>query len=518
MSDQQQASRKPRSLTATFATAVDWIAAGLLAALLVTGLTCRMFSRFGVAILALLLAHVVYCTIAATLTKGMHPPKAYRRTASALWILLLTLLAIRLFWPDGHTWKPYTFEDDLAAVGGRHAAPDVENAASLYETLWNRFELYAARRKFYDTQSGFPEGQRANGASKAEALTPLNNHLDLIPGLMKACSRELCHFPVQTLPLARAGPKPSRQCTKLKFFSNLLLVAAQRDIESGRLNDGLEKCKCVIQIAKHLFQQSTITHFLAGFCIERDALELVAGLAMANVPGEMDLRPVAECIDLENRWDEDWARIVEAEKLRAKNLCGQLYEVNAQGKIRFTRRFFSRSVSKSPGEVAPAGWKTKIGDTIAPIGLALLIPSSPETTGKIIDDMCQKRYLSADRYATCGVLEKQRKLAQMLRRLCGMRFLARFGWLETLEVSAFDRVYVYHVAKRRNCRILIALRSYRNRHGQWPARLEDIGFLVPAVAFTDPISGRDFRYQLTSDGFKLHKQKVGPRAGYGKRS
>jgi len=181
---------------------------------------------------------------------------------------------------------------------------------------------------------------------------------------MKACSRELCHFPIQALLLAKTGPKLSRQCTKLKFFSNLLLLAAQRDIGNGRLNDGLEKCKCVIQIAKHLFQQSTITHFLAGFCVERDALELVAGLAMGDVPGDMDLRPIAECIDLENRWDEDWTRIVEAEKLRAKNLCDQLYEVNARGKIRFTRRFFSRFVSKSPGGVAPAGWKTKIGDAI----------------------------------------------------------------------------------------------------------------------------------------------------------
>jgi len=518
MIDRQQVNRKPRNLTATFATIVDWIAAGLLASLLLTGLTCRMFSRFGVVILALLLGHVAYCAIAATLTEGTHPPKAYRMGTLAFWVLLLILLTIRLLWPDGHTWKPYRFEDELAAIDARHAVTDVENAANLYETLWNRFELCAARREFYDTQSRFPADQPGSDAGKAEALTPLKDHSDLILSLMKACSRDLCQFPVQALPLAKTEPKLSRQCTKLKFFSNLLLLAAQQDIENGRLNDGLEKCKCVIQIAKHLFQQSTITHFLAGFCVERDALELVAGLAMGDVPGDMDLRPIAECMDLENRLDEDWARIVEAEKLRAKNLCGQLYEVNAQRKIRFTRRFFSKLVSKSPGGVAPAGWKTKIGDTIAPIGLALLIPSSPEATGKIIDDICQKRYLSADRSGTCGVLEKQRRLTQMLRPLRGIRLLTCFPWLETLELSGFDGPYLYQVAKRRRCRILIGLRSYKNRHGHWPAKLEDVESLVPAVTFIDPISGGDFRYQLTKGGFKLDKQKVGPRAGYRKRS
>jgi hypothetical protein len=193
-------------------------------------------------------------------------------------------------------------------------------------------------------------------------------------------------------------------------------------------------------------------------------------------------------------------------------LYGQLYEVNAQGKTRFTRKFFSTFVNKSPGGAATPRWKTKIGDTVAPIGLALLIPSSPETVGKIIDDIYEKRYLSADRYSGYDVFEEKRRLAQMLRPLRGIRFLTHFPCLETLELPGFHRLYMHRVATRRRCRILIGLRKYKNRHGHWPASLKDIESLVPAVAFIDPISGGEFDYQLTNGGFKL-RRKVRTTAG-----
>jgi len=497
MSNRHEVNGKGRSLGAAFGLAVNGIAMGLLAGLLLIGVGCRAFSRFGVVLLGLLLVHIAYCAIARTLTKGRHPPKAYRRCVSGLWILLGAILAVRLLWPDGDAWRPYTFEDEAAGAGAGQRIAGAENAASLYEALWRRLELETARLASRGAQYRFAADQPAHSSGDAEALALLDNWPGLIPALMDASSRDACRFPIPTHPSADADQEFARQHSMFVLCSYLLRVAAERDIENGRADAGIEKCRCVMEMAKHLFQQSTVTHFCAGVAVEGEAFDLVAELTMNDVLSDTNLEAISKCIELENNWDKDWARIVEVEKLRAKNLCGRLYEVNSQGQTRFTRKFFSIFARENAAGIVTAGWKAEMGNRLAPIGLALLIPSSPEKAGKIIDDICQKRYLSADRQSVFeSPEEKQRSLAQMLRSLHGMRFLVHLPWLKSLELWGLDGLYARQVAKRRKCRILIGLRCFKNRHGHWPAKLEEIKSLVPAAAFVDPISGGDFRDQL----------------------
>jgi hypothetical protein len=175
----------------------------------------------------------------------------------------------------------------------RHTIPDVENAANSYEASWNRFELDTVWRKFYDVQGRFPADQPGDTSSDGEALTLLNNCPDLIPSLMKACSKKLCRFPVQAQPFAVTKPELRKQCAKFGFSSDLLVLAAQRDIENGRIGDGIEKCRCMIQMAKHLFQQSTMMHFNEGLFVELNALALVTELAMSDIPSDMNLQLIA---------------------------------------------------------------------------------------------------------------------------------------------------------------------------------------------------------------------------------
>jgi hypothetical protein len=58
----------------------------------------------------------------------------------------------------------------------------------------------------------------------------------------------------------------------------------------------------------------------------------------------------------------------------------------------------------------------------------------------------------------------------------------------------------------RGNRILIALRRYRNKNGQWPESLDPIKDLVPGEILVNPINGGSFVYKLTEENFTLYSK------------
>ncbi|MFC1739365.1 hypothetical protein ACFL1G_10000 [Planctomycetota bacterium] len=61
-------------------------------------------------------------------------------------------------------------------------------------------------------------------------------------------------------------------------------------------------------------------------------------------------------------------------------------------------------------------------------------------------------------------------------------------------------------AGQRGSRLLIALRRYKNKQGQWPTNLNDIKTLVDKEILIDPINDGEFVYKLTDDGFTLYSR------------
>jgi hypothetical protein len=77
------------------------------------------------------------------------------------------------------------------------------------------------------------------------------------------------------------------------------------------------------------------------------------------------------------------------------------------------------------------------------------------------------------------------------------------------SVPVYDRIHDLHLrysAIHRGCRLVIALRRYKNKYGQWPQTLYGIRNLVPAENFVDPINGRSFVYKLTEENFTLYSK------------
>jgi hypothetical protein len=430
----------------------------------------------------------------------------YRRIVLPLWTLLLAFLAVILFWPDNDTWRTYTFEAELTALESRRAISDTENAATSYERTWALTDFEAIRRTVLQDCTHRPAVRFCREPGDPKVVALLGDHADVLHNLMRASQIEQCRFPIRAEPFADVESELPKRHEKFRLSSCLLLLAAEQDIGHGRTETALEKCRCVIQMAKHHSQQSTVMAFLDGFTMERWALIMIDRLFMDIDITEKSLKLLAESIDVDNHWNEDWPHVLEVAKLRAKNLCGAFYEVNLQGKMRFSRKFHTSFPGKPLRYDHPLGWKGKIGDKVATFGLALTIPWSPETAGKVIDDMYEEYCVVMD----CGFDRHTLKELEQLRlahvqRLGGMRFfLPLLCMIDVTELSKLHDLYMGQLARRRACVIALGLRCYKERYGHWPIALEHIRFLIPAEAFVDPRNGNSFGYTFTNDTYRLY--------------
>jgi hypothetical protein len=71
-----------------------------------------------------------------------------------------------------------------------------------------------------------------------------------------------------------------------------------------------------------------------------------------------------------------------------------------------------------------------------------------------------------------------------------------------------DEFFRLTLSKHRAHHILIELRRYQNKTGQWPPTLEQIGAPLGPTALIDPLSKKSFVYRRTHGSFMLYS--VGP--------
>jgi len=77
--------------------------------------------------------------------------------------------------------------------------------------------------------------------------------------------------------------------------------------------------------------------------------------------------------------------------------------------------------------------------------------------------------------------------------------------LEPTYYSIHD-TYLRAIAQQRGSGLIIALRRYKNKNGNWPVSLDEIKSLATAEIFVDPINGDSFIYKLTDENFTLYSK------------
>ncbi len=467
-----------------------WIGLGLLVVLLIASIIFQAPLKV-ITILVIILAA---CTVL---------PKPTRKW---FWLSAGVVVIALIIWvllpEDDEGWRPYSFDEELAVLKDKYAIPDEENAALAYDEIFQNLDIDANQPEFFLKSKPSSKDEFWLSKDHQETAEWLKGHQSTIEKLLQTAKKDKCRFLPTRVDPDGIGEYMER-LPKMRQCAFLLVSAANNDLAEGRIDDGIEKYLCIIQMAKHSYQHPVTILQIVGSAIESIGLQQLNRFVIEGRPSEQQLQLLSSSlIGAENNWDSDLCKILDFEKLYAKNmLCSMAYEINPEGKIRLTRDLFALWRKQSPQEFPPPTYFRRKLCKVQTILKWLFYPPSPEKISEIIDASFEKCYAMAepdfDWDKEPGEFQPSWKAT----------YSATIEMLITMQSSSYYSIhdmYLKNLAFRRGSRLLIAIKQYSIEHGSWPANFNVIKSRVPAETFIDPVSGDEFEYENHGGRFSLY--------------
>lgn len=489
---------------------LKWFGLGLLSVLIILGLIFQAPWK----VIALLLIILAACT---------QLPRPARKWFWLSAAAVIIALIIWVFLPDWGEWTPYkyNFDKELADINDKYAIPDEQNAATIYKTLLEDYDSNAMHPNFLDSElETLTRSEPWASKDHPEIAEWLKGQESTIAKLMQASKIEKCIFPLH-VDTASLGQTMER-LSAMRRWARLLIRAANNDLGEGRIDQALEMQIAVLQMAKHQYQQPTPIDLLTALAIEAIALKQFKTFLVTGDSVEERLSVVESALaEIKHDWSFDLIKILEYEKLSTKSTFARYYEVNPKGKIR---------LSRDPSAEMRARWKEQLEANqiedkqirevlesyvyltywqkklirAKTILSWFYIPSTPQKAAKIIDESFEKYYTMAEPDFDWQKGPKKFSLTSMK---LNCRFVVEF--LANMLESSYYRIhdiYLRLTAEQRGNQLIIALRRYKNKTGNWPQSLDDIKSLAPAEILVDPINGSSFVYKPTEENFALYSK------------
>ncbi len=474
-----------------------WFGLGLLTVLIILGLIFQAPWKVTTLLLIILLA----CTIL---------PKPARKW---FWLsvgVVVIALVVWAFLPDDtEGWRPYTFDEELADLKAKYAIPDEENAAIIYSLLLeideeeDESEPNFLSNGCYDITGTEPWLSEDH----PEIAQWLKGQESKIETLLEASKVEKCQFPISANSADLTNPL--ERLSAMRRWAYLLKRTSNNDIAEGRINEALEKSITILQMAKHLYQQPTNLDMVVGIAIEAFALRQFNRFIVIGDATQIHLSVIEEALaEIKHDWNSDLPRILECEKLFAKNFWGMFYGVSPEGRIRLNpgvamRAIMAQLPEDMKDELVITYWHKRVIKVWTILGW-FFMPSTPQKAGEIIDESFEKYYAMTDpnfdwekgprEFSMTSIRFNYRYMVEMLVNI-----------LEPAYYRIYD-IYLRVTADKRGSRIIIALRQYKNQNGFWPVNLDDVKSMAPAEIFVDPTNGGDFVYEITQENFRLYSK------------
>jgi len=419
---------------------------------------------------------------------------------------IVIALIIWVFLPeDSQGWRPYTFDEDLAALEAKYAIPDSENAATIYNALLEDCDPNEMHPDLLDPNlDSLTRREPWSGKDHPELAKWLKGHEETLAALIRAGEKEKCHF-VICANHAELG-RIMKRLSPIRRWAFLLIRAANNDLAEERIEQALEKQMAVLQMAKHQLQQSTVIEMLVGKAIEALAIGQFKRFIVTGGAAEKHVSVIEKAVtDIKHDWTYDWPRILDCEKLLMKNMfCGFFYEVNTEGKTRLNRGAtgYMRTERQVKTVRRPGYWRRK-SNKAKTIVWWFYLPPTHKKGGQIIDTSYEMLYKMTE--PDFDWAKETEKSSTMIR--LNYQYLVEHlvGALEPSYHRIHD-IYLRTAAEQRGTLLTIALRRYMNENGQWPETLEDIKSLAPEEILIDPINGGSFVYKLTEENFTLYSK------------
>jgi hypothetical protein len=422
--------------------------------------------------------------------------------ALVIWVLL----------PDKNgNWRPYTLDEDLAKLEAKYAIPDEENAAVIYNRLLADYEPNSIRPDFLSEEiDDLTARQPWSAKDYPELAQWLQQRQQIIATLLEAAKKEKCHFPIAADPLTFG--KQTEHLSPMRRWAWFLIRAANHDLGEDHVDQALDKYTCVLQMAKHQYQQPTLIDLLTGIAIEGIVTKQLNSFVITDDAASGRLGSIEEALaGIEHDWPSDWLGILEHEKLFAKGMWAMFFEINSASKTtRLARDPTAAMRTQLPPDLPqeyprPTYLQKRFLKAKTILGW-FFMPSTPQKAAEIIDASYARLYAMASPF-----YDWKKEPINFKFSLRSVKF--NFPYMSQMLVSLleptsyrFHDIYLRAIAQQRAARLIIALRRYKDTTGAWPENLELVRSLAPAEAFVDPTNGDAFVYRLTDENFTLYSK------------
>ena len=210
-------------------------------------------------------------------------------------------------------------DEQLAAIEAARAIPDAENAAIIYYQLMQDYDERAFSSDSLSSEvKNLSLRQPWLSKDYPELAEWLEDRQDIISTLLLASKKEKCRFPIAIDPVQRVPYGVMRR------WARLLDCAANNDIGEGRIDDAIDKWRCLLQMGNHLRQQPLFIEYLIALAIEAVGLHQTVVFLVEGNADESHLRKV-ETLPLHT--EDDWTAVLE-EVLPAEELSEQKMKEN----------------------------------------------------------------------------------------------------------------------------------------------------------------------------------------------
>jgi len=510
MAEEKQEKQKPVLVWRVF----KWVGLGLLSILIIAA----TFFHAPWKIITILLIILAACTAL---------PKTARKWFWLSAAAVVIALIIWVFLPDDNEdWRPYTCDEELAALEAKYYIPDEENAAIIYNQLLEDYNEAAFEPNFPDPNpeylTRFEPWLSKDYPKLAEWI---KGHENIIAKLIEASKFENCRFPIVTN-FADYG-RDIEILSPMRQLAFLLLRAINNDIAEGSIEQAIEKNLTILQMAKHLCQQPTAIEVIVGIGIERLSTKQLRNLVVTCDATEEHLRVIENYLaKIEHDWSCEVHKFIEHDKLMKKSTLSTFYQINSKGKTRLSHDPFAqfRASYKEQSDanqiedqetidflnslLYPKYWQNKLikANTIL---LWFFIPSTPQKAAQIIDAAYERYYAMANPDFDWKKEPVEFPITSLFSRRA--RFIFPYMamlWAHMSEGSYYmlHDLYLQAAADNKGSRLIIELRRYKNKNSKWPESLDDIKSIVPEEIFVDPLNNDSFIHKLTDDGFTIYSK------------
>ena len=459
-------------------------------------------------------------------------PKSFGKCIFIAFVIIVAAFVVWIFLPDDtEGWRPYTFDKELAAMEAKRSVPTEDNAAAIYNQLLENYDSNSFSKDFLSYKNKhLILSEFCQSKDYPEAASWLEENQQIIDQLMLASKKNKCRFPIAG-DISSPGLKPpadfkevtqfwwsleGERVIPMRHWGELLIISANNDIAEGRIDEGLEKYIATLQIAKHLCQQPTPKDLLVGIAVSWIGLNQINNYVVTGNANDEYLRRLNNVVkSSEYDWRSDLHQILDRERLMFQSLmCAIFYQTNPEGQVRINRdtRSALRSQFRCIMVSGKSTWKPINPDSYGQIKLTkamsvlcrFFVPSSPQKTAVIIDDIHKQYYSMADpeydwqekwgKYSLKSLRLNFRCLLEVMSRIC------ESNW------PVIHDIYLRAVIEQRGSQLLIALRRYKNKIGRWPQTLQELKPHAPVELFIDPVNNGSFVYRLTEESFVLYSK------------